>query len=285
MKRSTWASAADTFLPARSDFAWPAPGTDRAGSLSPIVTCRSCMASSSALCTLGGARLISSASTGWRRSGPRLEWPRSARRSACRQVGGQEIGRELNAAELESERLRERGDGQRLAEPRTLDQQAPASTSGASACARSGGAGRRGRARPRRRSAGAARPLQRLGRSAAPRGASSLDSVISCRSDCPELVLCATPPRAPALGESGDLVRARVHRQHAERAPGLRLERLDGAAPDQPALVLDGRDQHRDGERDRSGRPARSHRRRATPRRRAAHGWTPGRFSYSEMKL
>ena len=31
--------------------------------LSPIVTCRSCIASSKALCTLAGARLISSANT------------------------------------------------------------------------------------------------------------------------------------------------------------------------------------------------------------------------------
>jgi hypothetical protein len=38
-----------------------------------MVTCRSCIASSSALCTLAGARLISSASTRFAKTGPSLE--------------------------------------------------------------------------------------------------------------------------------------------------------------------------------------------------------------------
>ncbi len=41
--------------------------------VSPIVTCRSCMASSKADCTLAGARLISSASTRFAKIGPCLE--------------------------------------------------------------------------------------------------------------------------------------------------------------------------------------------------------------------
>jgi hypothetical protein len=38
----------------------------------PIVTCFSCIASSSAACTFAGARLISSASTMFAKIGPRL---------------------------------------------------------------------------------------------------------------------------------------------------------------------------------------------------------------------
>ncbi len=40
--------------------------------VSPMVTCRSCMASSSELCTLAGARLISSARTRLAKMGPRF---------------------------------------------------------------------------------------------------------------------------------------------------------------------------------------------------------------------
>jgi hypothetical protein len=40
----------------------------------PIVTWRSCIASSSALCTLAGARLISSARTRFAKTGPSETW-------------------------------------------------------------------------------------------------------------------------------------------------------------------------------------------------------------------
>jgi hypothetical protein len=40
----------------------------------PIVTCRSCITSSSALCTFAGARLISSASSRLAKTGPNDTW-------------------------------------------------------------------------------------------------------------------------------------------------------------------------------------------------------------------
>lgn len=45
-------------------------GTGRGKVWFPIVTCRSCIASSSALCTFGGALFISSASTKFAKTGP-----------------------------------------------------------------------------------------------------------------------------------------------------------------------------------------------------------------------
>ena len=70
--------------------------------LSPIVTCRSCIASSSADCTFAGARLISSASTRFANSGPTLlrELPGvHVVDDGAGDVGRQQIRRELDARE------------------------------------------------------------------------------------------------------------------------------------------------------------------------------------------
>ena len=92
-----------------------------------IVTWRSCITSSSALCTLAGARLISSASSRWVNTGPSevenspVRWIEDARAD---QVGRHQVGRELDALEGAAQRLRERLDGQRLGQPGdALDQQ------------------------------------------------------------------------------------------------------------------------------------------------------------------
>ena len=69
---------------------------------SPMVTWRSCIASSSALCTLAGARLISSARIRLANTGPFL-----MRNSPsfgivdqrANHVGGQQVGRELDPME------------------------------------------------------------------------------------------------------------------------------------------------------------------------------------------
>ena len=47
-------------------------GSSRGNVAPPMVTCFSCIASSSADCTFGGARLTSSASTTWAKMGPRF---------------------------------------------------------------------------------------------------------------------------------------------------------------------------------------------------------------------
>ena len=85
--------------------------------VSPIVTWRSCMASSSADCTLAGARLISSASTRFAKIGPLLGDELAARLvvdDGADDVGGQQVGRELNALELHLQRVGQRLDRQRL---------------------------------------------------------------------------------------------------------------------------------------------------------------------------
>ncbi len=72
MNRSSWASGSSN-VPLCSIGFWVAITRNGAGSLNvslPIVTRRSCMASSSALCTLGAARLISSASSRFVKIGP-----------------------------------------------------------------------------------------------------------------------------------------------------------------------------------------------------------------------
>jgi hypothetical protein len=72
MKRSSWASGSGN-VPSCSIGFWVASTRNGSGSrwvVSPIVTWRSCIASSSADCTLAGARLISSASTRLANSGP-----------------------------------------------------------------------------------------------------------------------------------------------------------------------------------------------------------------------
>ena len=96
----------------------------------PCETCRSSIASSSALCVFGGARLISSASTTELKIGP--GWKRNACAALvedrhAEHVGGQEVARELDARVLEAERRRERLRERRLADARdVLDQQVAA---------------------------------------------------------------------------------------------------------------------------------------------------------------
>ena len=80
----------------------------------PTVTCRSCIASNSAACVFGGVRLISSARITLANSGPsRKRNSRDPVRAVlldhvgAGDVGGHEVGRELDAAELRfSARLR-----------------------------------------------------------------------------------------------------------------------------------------------------------------------------------
>jgi len=72
MKRSTCASGSG-YVPSLSMGFWVASTRKGSGSgkvCLPIVTCCSCIASSSADCTLAGARLISSASTRLAKTGP-----------------------------------------------------------------------------------------------------------------------------------------------------------------------------------------------------------------------
>ena len=85
-----------------------------------VVTCRSCIASSSAACVFGGARLISSASRRCVKIGPGAELEVAVALVPDRRaghVGGQQVGRELDAAEAEPARLGEGARGQRLREP------------------------------------------------------------------------------------------------------------------------------------------------------------------------
>src|SRR5215204_1998204 len=108
MKRSTCASGSG-YVPSVSIGFCVAMTRKGSGTLcvSPaIVTWRSCITSSSALCTLAGARLISSA------------------RSRCVNTGPSEVRRELDPLEGASQRLRERLDGERLGQPgHALDEQ------------------------------------------------------------------------------------------------------------------------------------------------------------------
>src|SRR4026209_1630284 len=72
MNRSTWASGS-AYVPSVSIAFWVARTRNGSGTRwvsRPIVTCRSCMTSSSALCTFAGARLISSASRRFVKTGP-----------------------------------------------------------------------------------------------------------------------------------------------------------------------------------------------------------------------
>jgi hypothetical protein len=73
-KRSTCASGSG-YVPSCSIgfcVAMTMNGGSSGNVVSPMVTCFSCMASRSALCTLAGARLISSARTRLAKMGPRL---------------------------------------------------------------------------------------------------------------------------------------------------------------------------------------------------------------------
>ncbi len=93
----------------------------------PIETCRSAITSSSADCTLAGARLISSVSTKFATTGPELDVELLAADpvdAGAEQVGGHQVGGELDPGERATDHPREGLDGQRLGHPRhTLDQQ------------------------------------------------------------------------------------------------------------------------------------------------------------------
>ena len=93
-------------------------------------TCRSSIASSSALCVLGGARLISSASTTALKIGPGVEAEhlrRAVEDRHAEHVRRQEVARELDARVAQAERGRERVGEGRLADARdVLDQQVAA---------------------------------------------------------------------------------------------------------------------------------------------------------------
>ena len=99
---------------------------ERGASRPSIVTCRSCIASSSAACVFGGARLISSARRRFAKIGPgrELEVGRALvvdRRAG--DVGRHQVGRELDAREAHRRDLRERARDQRLGEAgEVLDQ-------------------------------------------------------------------------------------------------------------------------------------------------------------------
>ena len=76
MKRSTCASGSG-YVPSDSIGFWVAITRNGRGTRwvsRPIVTCSSCIASSNALCTLAGARLISSASSRLVNTGPSDTW-------------------------------------------------------------------------------------------------------------------------------------------------------------------------------------------------------------------
>ena len=89
------------------------------------------MASSSAAWVLGGVRLISSARMMLAKIGPlRNRNSRSPRGRVlvddlgAGDVGGHQVGRELDALEGQVQRLRQRGDQQRLGQARHADEQA-----------------------------------------------------------------------------------------------------------------------------------------------------------------
>jgi len=76
MNRSTWASGS-AYVPSVSIGFCVAMTRNGSGSLwvsRPMVTCRSCIASRSALCTFAGARLISSARSRFVKTGPSEVW-------------------------------------------------------------------------------------------------------------------------------------------------------------------------------------------------------------------
>ena len=98
-----------------------------------MVTRRSCMASSSAACVFGGVRLISSASSRLVKIGPGLKRKlRAAGRGVLLEhlragdVGGHEVGRELDALAAEVERAGQRAGHERLGQAGRADEQAVA---------------------------------------------------------------------------------------------------------------------------------------------------------------
>ena len=123
--------AADRCLPSRSGFcvAITRNGASSSCVVVPLVTVRSCMASSSADCVFGVARLISSASTrlakigpGWKRS---VLPPRSSRLHdhAADDIGGHQVRRELDARVLQLQRARQRAQQRGLAQARNAFEQ------------------------------------------------------------------------------------------------------------------------------------------------------------------
>ena len=100
----------------------------------PMVTRRSCMASNSADCTLGEARLISSASNRLVKIGPRLTWnvpPAASKNFGADNVGRQQIDGELDAAELKIDGLRQGANQERFGQSRhALQEQVPAGQQG-----------------------------------------------------------------------------------------------------------------------------------------------------------
>ena len=99
----------------------------------PTVTCRSCIASSSAAWVFGGVRLISSARITLRKQRPFEEAEFAAAGRAvlfddfrAGDVGRHQVGRELDAAERQAQAAGQRADHQRLGQPRHAFQQAMA---------------------------------------------------------------------------------------------------------------------------------------------------------------
>ena len=89
-------------------------------SVSPIVTWRSCIASSNALCTLAGARLISSARIRLEKIGPSLGRELARARivnERADEIGRQKVRRELQALKPSLDARRQRFDGERLGQP------------------------------------------------------------------------------------------------------------------------------------------------------------------------
>ena len=123
MKRSTCASGSG-YVPSCSIgfcVASTRNGSSSVYVVPPIVTCFSCIASSSAACTLAGARLISSARMMLAKIGPFFDRELARRLVVdlrADHVGGQEVGRELDALERRVDGLGERPHGERLGEPR-----------------------------------------------------------------------------------------------------------------------------------------------------------------------
>ncbi len=114
-KRSSCASGSG-YVPSISMGFWVAitrKGDSSSCVTVPLVTVRSCMASSSADWVLGVARLISSASTRFAKTGPGLETQHlmsaivGFHDHAADDVGGHQIGGELDARIAQAERARE----------------------------------------------------------------------------------------------------------------------------------------------------------------------------------
>ena len=200
MKRSTCASGSG-YVPSVSIGFCVAITRNGSGTLcvSPaIVTWRSCITSSSALCTFAGARLISSASS-------RLREHRAERRrelagllvvdARADEVGRHEVGRELDAPERAAHGARERLDRQRLGEARARLRRAGGPARGSRpARARGSGPGRRRSSSPRRGCAPSAWRLRRALRSFM----CSMD--VSCRGYGVRTATCPTAAAAFSIG-------------------------------------------------------------------------------------